>query len=420
MRMSFLAMMNESDRELITNRTRTSARAALAGARPGGRGAISSPRSAPIADEITAAIAEAIPEYRQPMGGAFGRGVRDAIEETLRQFLAQLGRPAAASARGATVYVALGRGEFRAGRRLDALQDAYRVGARVAWRRISEARDRRRARGADAGAARRVDLRLHRRDLGRVGRGLRERAGGERRRALARAPGARATARRRRASTRRRRGRRGGRGLGAAAARWRRSPPTIATPSASRDRRRGRDRRRASTSSSACWSATPTPRASSSGFAARARGPARRARPDRAWSARPAESWARAACAASARARRRAAARPAARAPREQLGALALHADPERSCASSRRSGSRRSTGCTPVARDAPRGDAAGLAAPAGQRAGCRCRATRPSADGALPARRACASCFGATLEDPDARFELELALRGRPWIQAM
>jgi hypothetical protein len=98
-----------------------------------------SPVLVPVADEITAAIAEAIPEYRLPMGEDFGRGVRDAIEETLRQFVAQLGHPAAGERPGRDVYVALGRGEYRAGRPLDALQHAYRVGARVAWRRISEA-----------------------------------------------------------------------------------------------------------------------------------------------------------------------------------------------------------------------------------------------------------------------------------------
>jgi hypothetical protein len=105
---------------------------------PAVSGAIS-PALPAVADEITAAIAEAIPEYRQPMGGAFGRGVRDAIEETLRQFLEQLGRPAAGERPGREVYVALGRGEYRSGRGLDALQGAYRVGARIAWRRISEA-----------------------------------------------------------------------------------------------------------------------------------------------------------------------------------------------------------------------------------------------------------------------------------------
>ena len=97
------------------------------------------PVLAALADEITAAIADVIPAYRQPMGEAFGRGVRDAIEETLNQFLAQLGRPAAGQRPGRDVYLALGRGEFRAGRPLDALQEAYRIGARVAWRRIAQA-----------------------------------------------------------------------------------------------------------------------------------------------------------------------------------------------------------------------------------------------------------------------------------------
>jgi hypothetical protein len=38
---------------------------------------------------------------------------------------------------GREVYVALGRGEARQGRTLDSLQAAYRIGARVAWRRLS-------------------------------------------------------------------------------------------------------------------------------------------------------------------------------------------------------------------------------------------------------------------------------------------
>src|SRR4051794_9073140 len=40
---------------------------------------------------------------------------------------------------GRNVYVALGRGEVREGRSLDALLAAYRVGARVAWRRLAAA-----------------------------------------------------------------------------------------------------------------------------------------------------------------------------------------------------------------------------------------------------------------------------------------
>ena len=40
------------------------------------------------------------------------------------------------------MYVALGSGELRQGRTLDALQSAYRVGARVAWRRLAAAATR--------------------------------------------------------------------------------------------------------------------------------------------------------------------------------------------------------------------------------------------------------------------------------------
>src|SRR4051794_30617048 len=89
-----------------------------------------------LAEEIMAAIAEAVPEYDRPMRGAFGRGVRTGVEQALAQFVDLLGAPEAAPRGG--VYQALGRGEHRVGRSLDALQQAYRIGARVAWRRSGE------------------------------------------------------------------------------------------------------------------------------------------------------------------------------------------------------------------------------------------------------------------------------------------
>ncbi len=95
------------------------------------------PAIGPVAEEITAAIAASINEYRQPMRGAFGRGVRLAIDSALRQFVEQIGQPASGVRPGREIYIALGRGEYRAGRPLDALQAAYRLGARVAWRRIA-------------------------------------------------------------------------------------------------------------------------------------------------------------------------------------------------------------------------------------------------------------------------------------------
>jgi PucR C-terminal helix-turn-helix domain len=92
-----------------------------------------------VAAETLAAIAREVPEYARPFEGSFGRGIRTGVEEALRQFVALIRDPEGGRGVGREVYVALGRGELRQGRTLDSLQAAYRVGARVAWRRISAA-----------------------------------------------------------------------------------------------------------------------------------------------------------------------------------------------------------------------------------------------------------------------------------------
>jgi hypothetical protein len=92
-----------------------------------------------ITDEILATIAREVPDYARPFEGSFGRGVRTGVTEALRQFVELIRSPSGARGPGREVYVALGRGELRQGRTLDALQSAYRVGARVAWRRVAEA-----------------------------------------------------------------------------------------------------------------------------------------------------------------------------------------------------------------------------------------------------------------------------------------
>src|SRR3954449_6639273 len=98
-------------------------------------------------DEILATIAREVPDYARPLEGSFGRGVRTGVTEALRQFIGVIRSPSGARGPGREVYVALGSGELRQGRTLDALQSAYRVGARVAWRRSAEA-----ARAAGLGA----------------------------------------------------------------------------------------------------------------------------------------------------------------------------------------------------------------------------------------------------------------------------
>jgi hypothetical protein len=91
------------------------------------------------ADAILVAIAREVPDYARPLEGTFGRGVRTGVTEALRQFADLIRSPSGARGPGREVYVALGRGELRQGRTLDALQSAYRVGARVAWRRLADA-----------------------------------------------------------------------------------------------------------------------------------------------------------------------------------------------------------------------------------------------------------------------------------------
>ncbi len=92
-----------------------------------------------LGDEMLATIAHEVPEYARPLEGSFGRGIRRGVSEALRQFVALVRDPDAGREQSREVYVALGRGELGVGRSLDSLQAAYRVGARVAWRRLGEA-----------------------------------------------------------------------------------------------------------------------------------------------------------------------------------------------------------------------------------------------------------------------------------------
>lgn len=85
-----------------------------------------------LADETIVALAREVPEYARPLEGDFGRVIREGVTVALTQFVELLGRPD--DVPDLSVYRALGRAQLREGRTLDALQSAYRVGARVAWR----------------------------------------------------------------------------------------------------------------------------------------------------------------------------------------------------------------------------------------------------------------------------------------------
>ncbi len=92
-----------------------------------------------LADEMIAAISLEVPDYARAMEGTFGQLVRLGVEVALNRFIDMVADPGADVTRARDTYVNLGRGEFHAGRSLDALLAAYRVGARLAWRRFVDA-----------------------------------------------------------------------------------------------------------------------------------------------------------------------------------------------------------------------------------------------------------------------------------------
>jgi hypothetical protein len=91
------------------------------------------------AEEIVGAMQAEIPAYRQPLEGAFGDDALRSVRLVLDQFvvLVREGESDLGSRRG--LFKAFGREEVRAGRSLEALLAAYRIGARLAWRRTREA-----------------------------------------------------------------------------------------------------------------------------------------------------------------------------------------------------------------------------------------------------------------------------------------
>ena len=96
-----------------------------------------------VAHEMMEAVAT-IPAYARPLEGPFGDGLRIGVQEALKHLLAEI--EAGGHVERLDVYRSLGQGEMRAGRSLESLLSAYRIGARVAWRRFA-------ALGVDAGLA---------------------------------------------------------------------------------------------------------------------------------------------------------------------------------------------------------------------------------------------------------------------------
>lgn len=97
-----------------------------------------------VAEQVIAAVINEVPSYSDPFRGQMGRNIEIAVKTALEGFLDLAARREGIDAGDQIETVleaayALGRGEARSGRSMDALARAYRVGARVAWREMSEA-----------------------------------------------------------------------------------------------------------------------------------------------------------------------------------------------------------------------------------------------------------------------------------------
>ena len=95
-----------------------------------------------VAARTVEAVTAEVADYADTLSGDYGVNIAQAVEVALAAFLrlAEEPEPAVSALRLGPVLeaaYALGRGEARSGRTMDALQSAYRVGARVAWEQWS-------------------------------------------------------------------------------------------------------------------------------------------------------------------------------------------------------------------------------------------------------------------------------------------
>jgi hypothetical protein len=95
-----------------------------------------------VAAETVAAVTVEVPSYAGALVGDLGANITEAVQIALGGFLRLATRsagtdPGTPLTPALEAAYALGRGEARSGRSMDALLAAYRVGARVAWREMS-------------------------------------------------------------------------------------------------------------------------------------------------------------------------------------------------------------------------------------------------------------------------------------------
>ncbi|MEV4321833.1 PucR family transcriptional regulator [Microbispora rosea] len=103
---------------------------------PAGVARLLRPRVGDVADRVVAEIQRRVPEYARPEDGVYIKVLRLAVNQALQGFLERIENPRAAW--DPEVFRTIGRGEAAEGRDLEPFQTAMRLGARVAWRRLTE------------------------------------------------------------------------------------------------------------------------------------------------------------------------------------------------------------------------------------------------------------------------------------------
>ena len=95
-----------------------------------------------VSAETVAAVIAEVPGYGESLSHDLGVNIQNAVRMALAGFLDLAAQPSGADAGSPlgpalSAAYALGRGEARSGRTMDALLSAYRIGARVAWRELA-------------------------------------------------------------------------------------------------------------------------------------------------------------------------------------------------------------------------------------------------------------------------------------------
>ena len=91
--------------------------------------------------EMIEVIGRGVPDYASHPNPAYQQRLAAAVTGAVTQFLAQIAQPGRSTQAVTAEFRAIGGTAAREGRTLDALQDALRLGARVAWRCLCEADD---------------------------------------------------------------------------------------------------------------------------------------------------------------------------------------------------------------------------------------------------------------------------------------